>query len=248
MADDPCHEMRLLIQADVDGELEPAEAARVAAHLDTCPGCAALQRRLIALSARLRAELPQPPAPARLRVAVRRSVTARRRHARPPPWLIGSLSAAALAACLALFLLPAADDAMPQMMVAAHLRALQPQHLVDVASSEQHTVKPWFAGRLPFSPPVQDFAAQGFPLVGGRLDQLPGQPVAALVYRRRNHVIDLFVWPVAGESPQLAGGPESGRREGYNFIRWSAGEMRFWAVSDLNAAELAAFADLWRRT
>ncbi|WP_200845274.1 anti-sigma factor [Roseomonas sp. 18066] len=250
MTTDPCQEMHLLIQADIDGELQAAEAARVAAHLDGCPACAGLQRRLIALSGSLRDGIPRHRAPAHLREAVRRRIA--RPDAPPPPpqrrgaWPFGTAAMGALAAALALFvLLPGPDgrDSMPDWVVAAHIRALQPQHLLDVVSAEQHTVKPWFAGRLPFAPPVKDLAAAGFPLIGARLDQLPGSAAAALVYKRREHVINLFIRPAPPEEDPAE---TAGSREGYNFLHWSAGGMSFWVASDLNTRELDEFAGLWR--
>ena len=126
--------------------------------------------------------------------------------------------------------------------VADHIRALQPGHLTDVLSTDQHTVKPWFDGRIDYAPPVRDFSADGFPLVGGRLDYLHGRPVAALVYRRDKHIIDLFVWP-----DSAAAAPRERTVNGYNVVDWAAGGMRFQAVSDLNAAELSQFAALWRQ-
>ncbi|MBI0536339.1 anti-sigma factor [Roseomonas sp. KE2513] len=237
------------MQADVDGELQAAESARVAAHLGTCPACAELQTRLIALSGALRRDVPRHRAPGHLREAVRKRVGAsevgRPRSLRR--WSTGALAAGALAAGVAfLSLLPIRDAGPginPDFIVASHIRALQPQHLLDVVSTDQHTVKPWFAGRLPFAPPVQDLAAKGFPLVGARLDHVPGNAAAALVYKRREHIIDLFVWPA---EPDESTAGATGTREGYNYIHWWANGMIFWAVSDLNARELAEFASLWR--
>ncbi|ONG44674.1 hypothetical protein BKE38_27560 [Pseudoroseomonas deserti] len=252
MTGDPCQEMQLLIQADIDGELQAAEAARVAAHLESCPACAGLQGRLIALSGSLRAGIPRHQAPAHLRAAVRRQLARPGTARRPGTWArpFGSAAMGALAAALLVFaVLPdgawngAGREPMADWVVAAHIRALQPDHLLDVVSAEQHTVKPWFAGRLPFAPPVRDLAAQGFPLAGARLDQLPGGATAALVYKRRQHVINLFVRPAAAEEDPAE---TAGSREGYNFLHWTAGEMSFWVASDLNARELAEFAALWR--
>jgi anti-sigma factor RsiW len=114
---------------------------------------------------------------------------------------------------------------------------------MDVVSTDQHTVKPWFDGRLDFAPPVKDLRSLGFPLAGGRLDYLAGRPVAALVYQRDKHLIDLYVWPDDG---RLARGPADGSRNGYDFKRWSQNGMVFWAVSDLNGAELSDFVRLWK--
>jgi anti-sigma factor RsiW len=235
--------MNLLIQADVDGELSPAEAARVAAHLDACPDCARRQAALLALTSRIREEIPRHRAPGPLRevVAAKAMIRPARRIVPSRGWWAGGATAA-LAASLAMFAVFPRANPMPDWIVAAHIRALQPDHLVDVVSSEQHTVKPWFAGRLPFAPPVKNLSAEGFPLVGARLDYLPGNTAATLVYRRRQHVINLFIWPVDGDERDAS----AGTREGYNFLRWKSGGMTFWAASDLNAKELGDFAALWR--
>jgi anti-sigma factor RsiW len=255
--EDDCAEMRLLVQADVDGELSPADAAGVAAHLQQCPGCAAIQAQLIALTARLRQELTSHPAPDALRAAVQARIKAlapaSANDNRPAWWQrvpgsrFGSTApfgaGFALAACLALlFLLPRTSE-LPEAVVSDHIRALQPGHLMDVVSTDQHTVKPWFDGRLDFAPPVKDFKAQGFPLAGGRLDYLDGRKVAALVYQRGQHLIDLYVWP---DGSHLDHGPTSGSRNGYNFLRWSQDGMAFWAVSDLESDQLASFVSLIR--
>ena len=161
---------------------------------------------------------------------------------------LGGFGAGVLAVALLLWVLgPAgpwrpAVDATPEL-VAAHVRSLMASHLTDVAASDQHVVKPWFQGRLDFAPPVEDFAADGYPLAGGRLDYLAGRPVAALVYRRHQHVINLLVWPAR----DAADAPSAALRDaqGYHVVQWRDGAMRFAAVSDVNVAELQAFERLW---
>lgn len=126
-------------------------------------------------------------------------------------------------------------------LTGSHVRALMANHLTDIASSDQHTVKPWFQGKLDYSPPVQDLGMQGFPLVGGRLDYLSGRAVAALVYRRHDHLINVFVWPDSGD-----GQTTLGAHQGYNVLHWRGGGMQYWAVSDVNAAELQTLGRLLR--
>jgi anti-sigma factor RsiW len=252
MSDDRCAEMRLKLQADLDGELEAGDASSVAAHTLTCPDCAATQAELSTLSARLRTELSYHAAPARLRQAIAASIAAPSAPAtvvvRPARFgrrlgFGASFGASfALAACLTLaIVLPRGGGDLVDGIVASHIRALQPGHLMDVISTDQHTVKPWFDGRLDFAPPVKDFAAEGFPLIGGRLDYLAGRTVAALAYRRDKHIIDLYVWP---GSATLAGFGD-GAHNGYNVQHWTQDGMQFWAVSDVEAGQLADFARLW---
>jgi anti-sigma factor RsiW len=131
---------------------------------------------------------------------------------------------------------------LAQELAASHVRSLQVDHLTDVASSDQHTVKPWFAGKLDLAPPVVDLTAQGFPLVGGRLDYLDRRPVAALVFRHKQHVINLFV----GLPPLMAASAAPVAMQGYNLRFWQDGDFSFWAVSDLNPADLGAFERAWR--
>jgi len=251
MSESHAETMGPLIQADLDGELDPARAAELAAHVPGCPECLLLQQRLADLSLRLRAEATYHRAPARLQAAVAAQLAASGSTAPPQApspttvWHRRLRSAVpfgagfALAAALAfLLILPRGPD-MARLIVDDHLRALQPGHLTDVLSTDQHTVKPWFDGRLDFAPPVRDFARQGFPLIGGRLDYVAGRPVAVLIYGRARHVIDVFVWP--GSAPE-----RSGSRRGYNFVRWSEGGMVFWAVSDLEIAGLRDFVRLWQ--
>ena len=186
-------------------------------------------------------------APDALRARVRASVAKAARESRGPVlWRALALGAAfagvaALSWNLALLhARPSADELFARDAVSAHVRSLMPGHLDDVLSSDQHTVKPWFTGRLDFSPPVRDLASVGFPLTGGRVDYVDGRTVAALTYRYRLHVINVFVWPRPGaaDSP-----PRIEMRQGYSLVRWTHGGMGFCAVSDAEAAELAGLAD-----
>ncbi|HJU19990.1 MAG TPA: hypothetical protein VJ770_26355, partial [Stellaceae bacterium] len=149
---------------------------------------------------------------------------------------------AALAASVLLALWPSGQRGLVDAVIDDHVRALQPGHLVDVASSNRHTVKPWFAGRLDFAPPVKDLAAEGYPLLGGRLDYLDGRTVAALAYVHGGHRIDLFVWPEAGGD--IA--PQSAERHGYNLVHWRQDGMALWAVSDIEPDLLRKFVQDWR--
>jgi anti-sigma factor RsiW len=244
----------LLVQAELDGELDAAQAASLEAHRAGCPICQAAQAEVLRARTLLRRE-PYEATPE----DVRARVMARLRQAEPAGasapsparrwrWVFPSLGGfglgAACAAALAfLLVLPERND-LADAIVADHIRALQPGHLEDVVSTDQHTVKPWFDGRIDFAPPVRDFAAQGFPLKGGRLDYLDGRPVAALVYQRDKHVIDLYVWPEISASPHLAGDTAI---QGYNVVHWAQDGMNFWAVSDVERGQLDDFAALWRK-
>ena len=251
----------LLVQAELDGELDAAEAAALAAHREGCPVCQAAAaelsqaRALIAgerdnlhhaLPAELRQRiLSQLPPSARPSPSTRSGAASRGSVWR---WWSGAagfgLGAACAAALALLVVLPGGSD-FGEQVVAGHIRALQPGHLEDVASTDQHTVKPWFDGRIDFAPPVKDLAAERFPLRGGRLDYLAGRPVAALVYQHDKHLIDLYVWPAPGDSPQA---PRTEQLQGYNIVHWRDGGMALWAVSDLEAAQLREFAQDWRRS
>jgi anti-sigma factor RsiW len=249
----------LLVQAELDGELGAAEAASLAAHRAECPICQAAAVEFAQARALIRDDLYQP-VPEDLRHRVMAAIAA----AQPPRpaisatamptapgwwrrwWSNGAsfgLGAACAAALAFLLVMPETPPGLTEQIVAGHVRALQPGHLQDVASEDRHTVKPWFDGRIDFAPPVKDLATMRFPLTGGRLDYLNGRPVAALVYQRDKHVIDLFVWPAAGETS-----PQSAERQGYNIVHWSQNGMAFWAVSDVEAAQLKQFVADWRRT
>ena len=257
---DACEKV-LLVQAEFDGELDAAEAARLATHRAGCPICAAatadLERSRNLIRPELRNRMPAD-ARARLLAHLRQAASPPTHALQPPaPWrrrwappVAGfGLGAACAAALLLTIWLPQApgfkDQRLADQIVDAHIRSLQPGHLEDVPSTDQHTVKPWFDGRIDFAPPVKNLAADRFPLIGGRLDYASGRPVAALVYQRDKHLINLFVWPAAGNGEQS---PETGQEHGYNFVRWRQGGMALWAVSDVEASQLREFTEDWRRS
>jgi anti-sigma factor RsiW len=243
----------LLVQAELDGELGAGEAAALEAHRAGCAICQAAQAELLQARELLRGESREPvPEAVRARIMARLNlsepriaapVSSRRWQWLRPSGLGFGLGAACAAAMSVLVLLPGRQDLADQI-VAGHIRALQPGHLEDVVSTDQHTVKPWFDGRLDFAPPVKDLTVDGFPLKGGRLDYLDGRPVAALVYQRDKHVIDLFVWPARGAVALPAGDIVMA---GYTVVHWAAGGMNFWAVSDVERGQLTEFAALWRK-
>jgi anti-sigma factor RsiW len=248
VSDDRHQELRLLVQADCDGELAPRDAAAVAAHLEDCAACRALHHDLLRTKDLVRTNVPYHEAPDRFRRQIETMISANspRRPRQRRPWggWIGSFGiGAALAAVLVLLVgAPHNDIGAEQTVLDGHLRALQSGHLYDVASSDQHTVKPWFNGRLDFAPQVKDLAAQGFPLKGGRLDIVNGRAVAALVYNHAKHIIDVYLIHKQNADER----PREATRNGYNIISWSDGEVVYWAVSDLNQKELSEFVRDWR--
>lgn len=235
----------LLVQAEFDGELDAAEAAHAMHHREHCDICSAAYSEFETTRALLHADAPYYRAPESLRRALIAGLSAKAPQRAPGvAWWRDGVSfvlGAGLAAGIALLTLSPAQQNLIDQVVASHVRALQPGHLEDVVSSDQHTVKPWFDGKLDFAPPVKDFASKNFPLLGGRLDYLGGRAVAALVYRRDKHLIDLYIWPDHGSVSSL-----TGARNGYNVVHWGDGGMNFWAASDLEASQLREFVRLWQ--
>lgn len=247
-----CQDVRKVLHGYVDGELDLTTCLALEGHLGECPACArdcVSQRRL---GAAIKAEAPYFRATPDLRRRIQTSLPAKKApqpFARGFPWrMLGMAAAFALVALggwsLGRFPLHSApNESLVQELVASHVRSqMVENHRVDVASSDRHTVKPWFEGKVDFAPPVKDLSKQGFVLVGGRLDYLDNRPVAVLVYQRRSHLINLFIWS-ADHSPTA---PNLVDRHGYGLIHWTQDGMTFWAVSNLNEAELRDFTNLIR--
>jgi len=243
-----CQQAKPLIGPYADAELEAATILELEKHIHDCSTCALEWRNLQSLKKALKQNALYFTAPTELRRRIKAELPSPRRAAPQRPawnwnWLTTAMSGA-FAVCLGLLLIvtqtrPSAEQQLGQEVVSSHIRSLMGSHAIDVESTDQHTVKPWFNGKLDFSPPVKDLAAREFPLVGGRLDYVGGRSVAALVFQRRKHVINLYVWPAnEGGSKPAAVTP----RQGYHLVHWSAAGMTFWAVSDLNEKELMQFA------
>lgn len=242
----------LLLQAELDGELDAAAAAALAEHRASCPVCRRNESAILAARQALRRATYHRADPEFLRSLAGRIGGGRGATGRPslgrrvsPPWrgLATFGAGAALAAAIILAVVPLGRQDTITALVDDHVRALQPGHLLDVVSTNQHTVKPWFDGKLDFAPPVRNLAAEGFPLLGGRLDYLHGRSVAVLVYSRGKHLVELFVWPASGGIEE----PARAAHKGYNVIHWTANGMSFSAVSDLEAAGLQEFVRDWQQ-
>lgn len=248
-----CELTQSVLHGYLDGELDAARAAEFERHLVSCPECvAALEAQETLRSSIQRAGLYER-APGSLRQKVSTEfggagtavapVTPIKTSPRVSAWRWLAVAAAfVMAAALGWRMLPGGrgENAYTSEIVDAHLRSLQPGHLMDVVSTDQHTVKPWFDGKLDFAPPVIDLASEGFPLQGGRLDVIRGRSVAVLVYGRRKHVIDVFIWPTA-ERDSL---PASGSKLGYQWLDWRKEGMELYAVSDVNPSDLAELQQL----
>lgn len=232
-----------------DEELDLTSNLEVEAHLQECPSCGRAYANHLALKSALGNDALYYKAPANLRNRVRAALREADEDERKPivlPWRWLAFGASFALVAVVVWSLavvrssPSADDLLAHEVVSAHVRSLMADHLTDVPSSDQHTVKPWFNGKLDFSPTVTDLASQGFPLIGGRLDYIGNRPIAALVYQRRQHLINVFVYPSVNGSD---GGNRMAIRQGYNLIHWNRSGMDYWAVSDLNASELQEFAN-----
>jgi anti-sigma factor RsiW len=238
---------RMLVHAYVDGELDPANARALEARLEQTPALAAERDRLEALQRVLRTRFPLAAPPEGLRERIERAAGLRRAPARPT-WmaLAASVALALMLGSSATFVtLAPRGDATADAVVSDHIRALMAPQPADVASSDRHTVKPWFNGKIPESPRVVDLAKADFPLLGGRIDVIDRTPAPVLVYGHRKHVISLTAIPTPGKPDAPPAARDS---EGYHLLAWTAGGVTYWAVSDMAAADLARFADLFRTT
>jgi anti-sigma factor RsiW len=243
-----CREAAQWVSAYADRELDAVSSLQMESHLAECPRCRAALERVDAVRTAVGAAglTYAPPAElaSRVRAAVGREAAPTRRR-----WRSAAVAGTAIAAALAWLVVGnvigrGAERRLGDELVAGHVRSLMVDHLVDVASTDQHTVRPWFNGKIDFAPPVADFAASGFALVGGRMDYLAGRPVAALVYRHQAHLVNLFIWPDrAGAS-----GTKTSTADGYSLVHWNDTDLAYWAVSDLNLHDLARFADLVRES
>jgi anti-sigma factor RsiW len=256
MNDVECDNARVLIHGHLDGELDLLPDLEVERHIAQCERCSGEYATIRALRTQLKDQSLYFEAPDELTEKIRRAI-----HRAPPrarafpsqrrasvPRAIRFAIPIAVAAILTLLIVPRAmrpgrNEILTQEVLASHVRSMMASHLMDVASTDQHTVKPWFNGKLDFSPPVTDFAQDGFPLVGGRLDYIDSRPVAALVYQHGKHVINVFMWPLAGEA---AGSGKIQTQQGYNLKQTVVAGMNCWIVSDLNQTELAKFGELLR--
>jgi anti-sigma factor RsiW len=262
--------MNDLVHAYLDNELSLTEQITFEQHLATCPDCEQAHRTFLKLRENLQTSNLRYELPAELREKINQQIlseiaphAAAERSAAADPsrgthetggnsWRIGAPSRLlALAATIAIVLLGgtmlllsrSSQSTLAQTLVDSHVRSLQASHLLDVASTDQHTVKPWFDGKLDFAPPVRDLASDGFPLIGGRLEYLRDHPAAALIYQRRKHIVNVFIWPETGADSS----PSETTRNGYNVIEWRKSGMHHAAVSDLNGEEMMEMVQTLRK-
>jgi mycothiol system anti-sigma-R factor len=263
-----CQEIADLMDGYLDGELDALTSQKIEQHLRDCPKCEQAYEVETAMAHAISQAAPYYKAPPELReriqvslreaigaptsrgatgedsLPVRRPEAVRRGVFFDMPWNWLALAAAiVVAAIVASSFLPrlrqpGADQFLATQLIASHVRSLMADHLTDVASSDQHTVKPWLDVKLDFAVPVVDLSSEGFPLIGGRLDYLDNRPVAALVYGRRKHFINLFVWPAASDEAKA---PKTITREGYQLLHWADSDFNYWAVSDVNINDLQLF-------
>jgi anti-sigma factor RsiW len=248
-----CEVSRALLHGYLDGELDPVRAEEFEQHLQSCSPCIVILEEQESLRASLQAAKLYERAPAALTMKIKGEIAKKETAAEwswLPIWRWIAVSVAIILSVAITYVgveqysanrVGVEQAAALNAVIDAHLRSLQPGHLTDVASTDQHTVKPWFDGKLNYVPPVRDFAESGFPLVGGRLDVLNGRSVAVLVYGRRKHFVNVFVWPESEKGPEI---PAVGTRSGYQWVYSQARGMEFCVVSDVSAADLHSLSEL----
>ncbi len=254
-----CTQSQSLLHGYLDQELDLASVMGIDQHLQSCAACKKIYDEQSTLRLAVRQHAAYHAAPAGLadciRAQVDRTATSAPTKREKPRWqwlqfgqwfqLGTAIAATAVVTWTAALQLnsPSQDDLISEQVIAGHARSVLTSHIADVATSDQHTVKPWLSGRLDFSPPVTDLSAAGFPLIGGRLDYLDNRSVAALVYRHDQHLINLFVWP---DSKLTRTKPtQSLSKQGYHILHWSDAGMTYWAISDLNEREMKTFAETY---
>jgi len=242
-----CKKAKILIDAYIDNELDIANSLEVEQHIRACKGCSTVYHNYLIIQSTLRDEYTYFSPPPELKKKITASIrNSEKKQLSLKTSLFGWHGAAAVFALTAIFLLivilfrpsPSQEEQVTEQIVDNHMRSLMPNHLTDVQNSDQHTVKPWFNGKLDFSPPVADLSSLGFTLVGGRLDYINGQPVAAIVYQRKSHYINLFFWFSDNKDDVTK---KASVTRGYNLIHWTNGNRNYWAVSDINLTELDEF-------
>jgi anti-sigma factor RsiW len=263
-----CEEAKNLMDGYLDGELDPITNQRIEQHLRDCRNCDQAYKTHSSIIRAIGNGTPYYKAPANLTERIQSSLREEiakepmrnvvedlpsqfpwvqrgtRTVSSGTPWSWLALAAAIIFGAIIAFNLiprlqrPDDDQFLATQLIASHARSLMANHLTDVVSSDQHTVKPWLDAKLDFAPPVVDLSAEEFPLIGGRLDYLDNRPVAALVYQRRKHFINLFVWPAASDATRA---PKTITRQGYQLLHWADSDFNYWAVSDVNANDLQTF-------
>jgi anti-sigma factor RsiW len=239
-----CREAQSLVHAYVDRELDVVRTLEFERHLADCTECAQRIRAIRSLSARIKDLYLNPSESFQAAMLSKfRAPAPPKPRTFPMPRLLAIAASFIVLVTAAYFATrfvtaPSGNELLAAEVVSSHVRSLMANHLTDVPSTDQHTVKPWFAGRLDYSPVVKDLSSEGFNLIGGRLDYLDGRPVAALVFKTRQHYINLFCWP-AENRPDSKIRQET--RQGYNLVTWTRSQVIYWAVSDLNSEELMTF-------
>jgi len=249
-----CRETRDLLPAHADRELGLRDAAEIDRHLQSCAACQAELARQNTLRAVVKKHATRFEAPPHLESRIQAALTPESMPAPKVKWTwrwnwlnMGAAFASVFAVVwsIGLYLaVPSVEDQLADQVISSHVRSLMVDHIADVASSDQHTVKPWFNGKLDFSPTVTDFTAQGFPLIGGRLDYLNSRTVAAVVYRHRQHLINEYVWPASAGAKDSA--VQTLTRNGFNVARWTKNGMVYWVISDLNSHDLMTLVQMLR--